>query len=80
MDTLHFFMEPRYMDTRRKIQELSGIIQGTGQCQVEVGIFFYNRLIKCFKIFCFLKELWPNLKYLSGGLNLSRGLNMVGSA
>ena len=23
--------------------------------------------------------LWPNLKNLSGGLNLSRGLNMVGS-
>ena len=22
---------------------------------------------------------WPNLKNLSGGLNLSRGLNMVGS-
>jgi len=28
-----------------------------------------------------IKELvlWPNLKNLSGGLNLSRGLNMVGS-
>ena len=25
------------------------------------------------------KNLWPNLKNLSGGLNLSRGLNMVGS-
>ena len=25
------------------------------------------------------KSLWPNLKNLSGGLNLSRGLNMVGS-
>ena len=25
------------------------------------------------------KYLWPNLKNLSGGLNLSRGLNMVGS-
>ena len=24
--------------------------------------------------------LWPNLKNLSGGLNLSRSLNMVGSA
>ena len=24
-------------------------------------------------------DLWPNLKNLSGGLNLSRGLNMVGS-
>ena len=24
-------------------------------------------------------EQWPNLKNLSGGLNLSRGLNMVGS-
>ena len=24
-------------------------------------------------------KLWPNLKNLSGGLNLSRGLNMVGS-
>ena len=24
-------------------------------------------------------NLWPNLKNLSGGLNLSRGLNMVGS-
>ena len=23
--------------------------------------------------------LWPNLKNLSGGLNLSRGLHMVGS-
>ena len=23
--------------------------------------------------------LWPNLKNLSGGLNLSRGLNMIGS-
>jgi len=26
-----------------------------------------------------LFEQWPNLKNLSGGLNLSRGLNMVGS-
>ena len=26
-----------------------------------------------------LIEQWPNLKNLSGGLNLSRGLNMVGS-
>ena len=26
----------------------------------------------------FLQYLWPNLKNLSGGLNLSRGLNMVG--
>ena len=26
-----------------------------------------------------LGHLWPNLKNLSGGLNLSRGLNMVGS-
>jgi len=26
-----------------------------------------------------LEFLWPNLKNLSGGLNLSRGLNMVGS-
>jgi len=25
------------------------------------------------------KDQWPNLKNLSGGLNLSRGLNMVGS-
>jgi len=24
-------------------------------------------------------EQWPNLKNLSGGLNLSRGLNIVGS-
>ena len=24
-------------------------------------------------------NLWPNLKNLSGSLNLSRGLNMVGS-
>ena len=29
--------------------------------------------------FCVLCLLWPNLKNLSGGLNLSRGLNMVGS-
>ena len=27
----------------------------------------------------YLNEQWPNLKNLSGGLNLSRGLNMVGS-
>ena len=26
-----------------------------------------------------LPALWPNLKNLSGGLNLSRGLNIVGS-
>jgi len=26
-----------------------------------------------------LRNPWPNLKNLSGGLNLSRGLNMVGS-
>ena len=26
-----------------------------------------------------LYDLWPNLKNLSGGLNLSRGLNMVDS-
>jgi len=25
-----------------------------------------------------LRHQWPNLKNLSGGLNLSRGLNMVG--
>ena len=25
------------------------------------------------------RNQWPNLKNLSGGLNLSRGLNMVGS-
>ena len=30
-------------------------------------------------IFYFNCEQWPNLKNLSGGLNLSRGLNMVGS-
>ena len=28
---------------------------------------------------CVKKEQWPNLKNMSGGLNLSRGLNMVGS-
>ena len=27
----------------------------------------------------FINDLWPNLKNLSGGLNLSRGLNMAGS-
>ena len=26
-----------------------------------------------------IPEQWPNLKNLSGGLNLSRGLNMIGS-
>ena len=26
-----------------------------------------------------LNKQWPNLKNLSGNLNLSRGLNMVGS-
>ena len=27
----------------------------------------------------YMIKQWPNLKNLSGGLNLSRGLNMVGS-
>ena len=30
-------------------------------------------------LLCSLKAQWQNLKNLSGGLNLSRGLNMVGS-
>ena len=34
----------------------------------------------CLKLECSnLCNQWPNLKNLSGGLNLSRGLNMVGS-
>ena len=37
---------------------------------------FVNYNILNFQI---LRVLWPNLKNLSGGLNLSRGLNMVGS-
>ena len=30
-------------------------------------------------LYVYLSVPWPNLKNLSGGLNLSRGLNMVGS-
>ena len=29
--------------------------------------------------FKIISSQWPNLKNLSGGLNLSRGLNMLGS-
>ena len=36
---------------------------------------FFFQVIGLFYFF----ELWTNLKNLSGGLNLSRGINMVGS-
>jgi len=32
--------------------------------------------LECFK---YLSNMWPNLKNLSGGLNFSRSLNIVGS-
>ena len=38
-------------------------------------IKFTNYILKCKNS----SIHWPNLKNLSGGLNLSRGLNMVGS-
>ena len=54
--------------------------------QVELGMFFFLS-----GLFLVIEQgpsvqlnltflvLWPNLKNLSGGLNISRGLNMVGS-
>ena len=41
------------------------------------GFYSAKRIWK--ELYKNLSVLWPNLKKLSGGLNLSRGLNMVGS-
>ena len=44
----------------------------TGQFLGNSSLLFHaTKINKC--------DLWPNLKNLSGGLNLNRGLNMVGS-
>ena len=39
----------------------------------EIKSFYKTQIFKSL----YLCNLWPNLKNLSGGLNLSRGLNMV---
>jgi len=39
----------------------------------------HDRFVLCFSYIVYKNDQWPNLKNLSGGLNLNRGLNMVGS-
>ena len=46
--------------------------------KVDGNNYIYN-LVQVSKCLFLINNQWPNLKNLSGGLNLSRGLNMVGS-
>ena len=61
------FYQKKIMKTKKNLSETSKL----NKIKSFTPIGFYERSIQNLQ--------WPNLKNLSGGLNLSRGLNMVGS-
>ena len=60
-------LSEKIMKTKKNLSETSKL----NKIKSFTPIGFYERSIQNLQ--------WPNLKNLSGGLNLSRGLNMVGS-